>query len=194
MCTVDLVVDETSLSRVSQPSSRSSLSFTTGEEKEERLRRRNSKIDEVQETLAKMQDSLAVLVPVEMRERAAGSGSRRLSQTDIQSILTENVPGQMETELLRVSPLKLHTEEQVDVMEKELASVSTLTPVEPSHLHSGKVLRLVIHSNWGDERFVGLNGIDIYNLEGARVDVRWIRLVAPQNPAADAKVCPFTSM
>lgn len=97
-----------------------------GEARQDRLRRRSGKIDEVQEVLAKLADSLAVLVP----------------------------------------------------------------PTSPtSDMPRGRVLALSVFSTWGDERCVGLNGIELFDCKGTRVQVASVSVLHPSSQTAlDSKV------
>lgn len=46
---------------------------------------------------------------------------------------------------------------------------------EIPELPSGKILRLELLSNWGDDTFVGLNAVEIFKDDGKRPEVAKVR-------------------
>jgi hypothetical protein len=44
---------------------------------------------------------------------------------------------------------------------------SDVIPVSPS----GQILELIVHSTWGDQNYVGLNGLELWNIKGEIIKI-----------------------
>mmetsp|Transcript_6886 Transcript_6886/g.20104 ORF Transcript_6886/g.20104 Transcript_6886/m.20104 type:complete len:781 (+) Transcript_6886:3-2345(+) len=87
----------------------------------------------------------------------AGRGERRMPLNSLESFCnTEVLHREVEPKAAQVASTKESSRAE------EEAEVERCIPVLPS----GLVLRVVVHSNWGDKDFVGLNGIEIFDEDG----------------------------
>lgn len=58
-------------------------------------------------------------------------------------------------------------EKNSTVVDLEEEPYSDVIPVSPS----GQILELIIHSTWGDQNYVGLNGLEIWNTKGEIIKI-----------------------
>ena len=143
---------------------RDNVSLLNSNGRERRLNRRNSKIMEVQETLSRLADSLAVLLPT-VPDRKSDSvlpkpqGDEALKMADAPSeVIIDSLPAVRQT-----------------VTDKSVTSNDSESKISCS-APQAKTILLQVNSNWGDECFVGLNGLDIYDTKGRNVKVKSIAL------------------
>jgi len=70
----------------------------------------------------------------------------------------------------RKTPMNLTAEPEFtsQILKKESQSN---TPFVIPELPSGSILKLDITSTWGDQHYIGLNGIEIFNDEGQLVNI-----------------------
>ena len=119
----------------------------------ERRRQRNRRIDNVQEVIAKLNDSLAVLLPTSPSKDITTSYEVNDEDDNDEDDAIESFRPQA-SDLAAPRQRGVSFASAVTVID-EVDSLPT-----PK---SNKILTLVIYSNWGDEEFVGLNGIEIFN-------------------------------
>lgn len=74
------------------------------------------------------------------------------------------------TFLDRITPINLSVETELNTQIPKNESQSHTLFVIPE-LPSGSILKLDITSTWGDQHYVGLNGIEIFNNEGQLINI-----------------------
>ena len=113
----------------------------------ERIRVRNHRIDDMQEVIAKLNDSLAVLLP---------SPQRKIDDIS-PSLDAEN----------RSDAAMVQGASHPALLKKGVSFAPAVDIIDEGNVISAVgVLEIIVHSNWGDEEFVGLNGVEIFNMEG----------------------------
>lgn len=75
----------------------------------------------------------------------------------------------------RKTPMNLTVESEFNTQILKNESQSQ-TPFVIPELPSGSILKLDIMSTWGDQHYIGLNGIDIFNNEGQLVNIAKVRI------------------
>jgi len=58
-------------------------------------------------------------------------------------------------------------EHDSSVVDLEEEPYSDVIPVSPS----GQILELIVHSTWGDQNYVGLNGLELWNIKGEIIKI-----------------------
>jgi hypothetical protein len=169
-----------------------------GHGRTERIRRRSLKIEGVQEVLAKLSDSLAVLLPNRSPDKITSSDLARKSAREDKLLTIIPEVEEMNEEISSTPPYKGSFKSSVQsilggnivVEEKAIVGNSLEREEILETVYSddgpprGRILRLVVWSNWGDETSIGLNGVDVYNSMGVLIKVDSVVIEAPTGLSA----------